>query len=118
MRSCRNTRDIGSRLGARDHTYIVMFCRAVARKAAEDEEFSKLVQDMERSIRSCADRSYGAYTALPTSEPIAAVAAIATAPQNTTRRVGFITPAPPARAPMAPRAASPNRQASDTIHAI
>ena len=48
------------------------------------------------------------------SAPIAAVTAMATAPQNATRNVGLVTFEPPARAPMAPRAASPNKQAIET----
>lgn len=44
-----------------------------------------------------------------------AVVAMATVPQNMTRSVGLRMLAPPARAPMAPSAASPTRQASDTL---
>ncbi len=44
-----------------------------------------------------------------------AVEAMATAPQNTTRRVGFHMLAPPARAPIAPRTPSPMRQAMETV---
>jgi chromosomal replication initiator protein len=51
----RSPQDIGRQLGGRDHTNIVMYCRAVARRAAEDQEFNGLVQSLEGCIRSRAD---------------------------------------------------------------
>lgn len=47
-----STRAIGKRIGGRDYTNIEMYCRTVARRAAEDEAFSLLVHDLEGSIRS------------------------------------------------------------------
>jgi hypothetical protein len=49
-------------------------------------------------------------TLRPINAPIAAVAAIANAPQKVTRIVGMTIAAPPIRAPIAPR---PARQSND-----
>ena len=49
---------------------------------------------------------------------MAAVAPMATAPQNTTLSIGLKIPAPPVRAPMAPRSASATSEPPDTIHGI
>jgi hypothetical protein len=54
-------------------------------------------------------------TARPMTAPIAAVAAIATAPQKVTRSVGMRTPDPPALAPIAPSTASPIKHAIDIV---
>ena len=45
-------REIGSRLGGRDYTNIVMYCRAVARHMDEDEEFKRLVEDLIVRVQS------------------------------------------------------------------
>lgn len=39
-------REIGERLGGRDYTNIVMYCRAVARRTQEDAEFRRLVDEL------------------------------------------------------------------------
>src|SRR5271168_883418 len=53
--------------------------------------------------------------ALPTNAPIPAVTAIASAPQNVTRKVGLtIDDAPPAKAPIAPSAAKNINEAEGT----
>lgn len=44
-------REIGDRLGGRDYTNIVMYCRTVARRMQEDEEFKRLVDDLEVRVR-------------------------------------------------------------------
>lgn len=53
----RSPQDIGRQLGGRDHTNIVMYCRAIARKTVEDQEFNGLVRSLEGRIRSRADWS-------------------------------------------------------------
>lgn len=42
----RSPIDIGRQIGGRDYTNIVMYCRTVARRAQEDEEFRRLVEDL------------------------------------------------------------------------
>ena len=44
-------REIGDRLGGRDYTNIVMYCRAVARRTQEDEEFRRLVEDLTARVQ-------------------------------------------------------------------
>lgn len=51
----RSTQEIGRQLGGRDQTNIVMYCRTIARKAAEDHEFNGLVRSLEGRIRGRAD---------------------------------------------------------------
>ena len=51
----RSPQDIGRQLGGRDQTNIVMYCRTIARKAAEDQAFNGLVRSLEGRIRSRAD---------------------------------------------------------------
>src|SRR4249919_1599220 len=69
--------------------------------------------------RSCARPSItSGYTAVPTSMPIPAVAAIAAAPQKATRTVALRTGALPVRAPMAPSIARNSNDAADTVTII
>lgn len=49
--------DIGARLGGRDSTIIAMYCRTVARRAAEDEAFKCMLHDLEQRLRSRTDWS-------------------------------------------------------------
>lgn len=64
-------------------------------------------------------RSYSfRYTAVPTRVPIPAVAAIAAAPQNATRKVALTTGAPPVLAPMAPSIAKHSNEATETVMII
>lgn len=44
-------REIGEGLGGRDYTNIEMYCRTVARRMLEDEEFRRLVDDLEVRVR-------------------------------------------------------------------
>jgi chromosomal replication initiator protein len=46
-----SSREIGDRLGGRDYTNILMYCRSVARRAQEDEEFSQLLGALEAKVR-------------------------------------------------------------------
>ncbi len=43
--------EIGLGLGGRDHTNIVMYCRAVARRTQEDEEFRLLVEGLAARVQ-------------------------------------------------------------------
>jgi chromosomal replication initiator protein len=45
-------RDIGIRLGGRDYTNIAMYCRAVARRAAEDQQFAGLIDELASAVRA------------------------------------------------------------------
>jgi len=44
-------RDIGERIGGRDYTNVVMYCRAVSRRMQEDEEFRLMLRDLEAGVR-------------------------------------------------------------------
>lgn len=44
--------DIGNRLGGRDYTNIVMYCRTVARRAEEDKEFRRLIENLTARVRN------------------------------------------------------------------
>jgi chromosomal replication initiator protein len=44
-------REVGDRLGGRDYTNILMYCRAVARRAEEDEGFRRLLHQLEEAVR-------------------------------------------------------------------
>lgn len=47
----RSPQDIGRQLGGRDQTNIVMYCRTIARKAAEDPEFRRILRRLKESTR-------------------------------------------------------------------
>lgn len=47
----RSLQDIGRQLGSRDQTNIVMYCRTIARRAAEDQEFRRMVQHLKENAR-------------------------------------------------------------------
>lgn len=47
----RSPIDIGRQIGGRDYTNIVMYCRTVARRVQEDEEFRRLVEDLTARVR-------------------------------------------------------------------
>lgn len=43
--------EIGAQFGGRDHTSIMMYIRAVARKSVQDHAFGTLLNEMEQDIR-------------------------------------------------------------------
>ena len=43
-------REVGDGLGGRDDTVILMYCRTVARRALQDEEFGQVIRALEAKI--------------------------------------------------------------------
>jgi len=52
----KSSADISRQLGGRDYTNIEMYCRAVTHRAAQDPEFSDLLQHLDHRIRGGSDQ--------------------------------------------------------------